>query len=152
MLAASPHQKYTLHENRDLVCFIHMESPVDRTVSGTQEPITGGVLAGVNQLSRMSEGDANFQHLPIFWGFPGSAMVKNLPANAGDTGDTGSIPGLGRSPGVRNGNPLQCSCLGKFNGQRSLVGYSPWGHKESDMTEVTEHVCYHNYYHNTLIN
>ena len=104
MLAASPHQKYTLHENRDLVCFIHMESPVDRTVSGTQEPITGGVLAGVNQLSRMSEGDANFQHLPIFWGFPGSAMVKNLPANAGDTGDTGSIPEGG------NGNPLQYSC------------------------------------------
>ena len=113
MLAASPHQKYTLHENRDLVCFIHMESPVDRTVSGTQEPITGGVLAGVNQLSRMSEGDANFQHLPIFWGFPGSAMVKNLPANAGDTGDTGSIPGLGRSPGGGHGSSLQHSCLEK---------------------------------------
>ena len=38
-------------------------------------------------------------------------MVKNLPANAGDTGDTSSIPGLGRSPGEGNGNPLQCSCL-----------------------------------------
>ena len=36
-------------------------------------------------------------------------MVKNLPANAGDTG---SIPGLGRSPGEGNGNPLQYSCLG----------------------------------------
>ena len=36
-------------------------------------------------------------------------MVKNLPANAGDTG---SIPGSGRSPGEENGNPLQCSCLG----------------------------------------
>ena len=39
-------------------------------------------------------------------------MVKNLPANAGDTRDTGSIPGLGRSPGGGNGNPLQHSCLG----------------------------------------
>ena len=38
-------------------------------------------------------------------------VVKNLPANAGDTRDTGSIPGLGRSPGGGNGNPLQYSCL-----------------------------------------
>ena len=37
-------------------------------------------------------------------------MVKNLHANAGDIRDTGSIPGLGRSPGVGNGNPLQYSC------------------------------------------
>ena len=39
-------------------------------------------------------------------------MVKNPPANAGDAGDVGSIPGLGRSPGDGNGNPLQYSCLG----------------------------------------
>ena len=54
-------------------------------------------------------------------GFPGGAVVKNLPANAGiagdagdvgDVGDVGSIPGLGRSLGVGNGNPLQYSCLG----------------------------------------
>ena len=38
-------------------------------------------------------------------------MVKNLPANAGDTGDAGLIPGSGRSPGERNGNPFQYSCL-----------------------------------------
>ena len=38
-------------------------------------------------------------------------VVKNLPGNAGDAGDMGLIPGLGRSPGVGNGNPLQCSCL-----------------------------------------
>ena len=41
-------------------------------------------------------------------GFPGGSVVKNLPANAGDTG---SIPGWGRSPGVGNGNPLQYFCL-----------------------------------------
>ena len=40
-------------------------------------------------------------------------MVKNLPANAGDTGDAGSIPGLGRPPGEGNDNPLQYSCLNK---------------------------------------
>ena len=44
-------------------------------------------------------------------GFPGGLVVKSTPANAGDIGDVGSIPGLGRSPGVGNGNPLQCSCL-----------------------------------------
>ena len=38
-------------------------------------------------------------------------VVKNSPANAGDTGDVGSIPGSGRSPGEGNGNPLQYSCL-----------------------------------------
>ena len=38
-------------------------------------------------------------------------MVKNLPANAGDIRDEGSIPGLGRSPGGGNGNSLQYSCL-----------------------------------------
>ena len=44
-------------------------------------------------------------------GFPGGAVVKNLPPNAGDTRESGSIPGLGRSPSVGNGNPLQYSCL-----------------------------------------
>ena len=39
-------------------------------------------------------------------GFPGGTVVKNMPANAGDTRDMGSIPGLGRSPGGGNGNPL----------------------------------------------
>ena len=38
-------------------------------------------------------------------------VVKNPPANAGDRRDVGSIPGLGRSPGVGHGNPLQYSCL-----------------------------------------
>ena len=44
-------------------------------------------------------------------GFPGGSVVKNPPANAGDAGDVGLIPGLGRSPGEGNGNPLQYSCL-----------------------------------------
>ena len=44
-------------------------------------------------------------------GFPGGTVVKNLPANTGDTRDAVSIPGSGRSPGVENGNLLQYSCL-----------------------------------------
>ena len=54
-----------------------------------------------------------------------------MPANAGDPG---SISGLGRSPGEGNGNLLQYSCL-ENPMDRSLPGYSPWGHKESDRTE-----------------
>jgi len=44
-----------------------------------------------------------------FLGFSGGSVIKNLPANAGDVG---LIPGLGKSPGEGNGNPLQFSCLG----------------------------------------
>ena len=45
-------------------------------------------------------------------GFPGGSVLKNSPANTGDAGDTGWIPGLGRSPGEGSGNLLQYSCLG----------------------------------------
>ena len=48
-----------------------------------------------------------------------------------NAGDLGLIPGLGRSPGRGHGNPLQCSCLENPHGQRSLVGYSPQGFKET---------------------
>ena len=44
-------------------------------------------------------------------GFPGGTSGKESPSNGGNTRDKGSIPGLGRSLGVGNGNPLQCSCL-----------------------------------------
>ena len=64
-------------------------------------------------------------------------MVKNMPANAVDIRDTGLIPGLGRFPGGGHGNPLQYSCLENPHGQRRLVVYRPWGHKESNTTEVT---------------
>ena len=50
-------------------------------------------------------------------------------------GNLGLIPGSGHSPGEENGNPIPVFLPGKSHGQRSLVGYSPWGHEESDMTE-----------------
>ena len=62
-------------------------------------------------------------------------VVKNPPANAGDARNIGSISGSGRSPGEGSGNSLQYSCLGKSHGQKKLVGYSPWGWEESDMTK-----------------
>ena len=60
------------------------------------------------------------------------SVSKESPCNAGDLG---LIPGSGRSPGERNGNPLQYSCLENPLGQRSLAVYSLWGHKESDRIE-----------------
>ena len=54
-------------------------------------------------------------------------VVKNLPANAGDARDVGSIPGSRRSPEGEHGNPLQYSCVENPHEQRSLAGYSPQG-------------------------
>ena len=51
-------------------------------------------------------------------------MIKNMSANAGDIGDEGSIPGLGRFPRGGHGNPLQYSCL-ENRMDRGLAGYSP---------------------------
>ena len=61
-------------------------------------------------------------------------MVKNLPASAGGERDVDLILGSGRFPRGGRGNPHQYSS-GKSHGQRSLAGYSPWGHKELDTTE-----------------
>ena len=62
-------------------------------------------------------------------------VVKNLLPNAGNIRDSGSVPGLGRSPGGGHGNPLQYSCLENLHELRSLEGYSPKGRKELHMTE-----------------
>ena len=70
--------------------------------------------------------------LHINWGFSGGSDGEKSTCNVGDLG---SSPGLGRSPRGGHGNPLQYSCLENPHGQRSLAGYSSWGHKESDRTE-----------------
>ena len=64
--------------------------------------------------------------------FPGDSDAKESACNAEDLG---SIPELGRLPGGGHGNPLQYSSLENPHGQRSLSGYSLWGHKESNMTD-----------------
>ena len=68
------------------------------------------------------------KHLMAQW-------VKNLPAKARDTGDVGSIPRLGRSPGGGNGDLLQYSYLENPMDRGAWQGYSLWGRKESDTTE-----------------
>ena len=62
------------------------------------------------------------ENLDLPWWLSGKESAFN-------EGDLGSIPGLGRSPGGEYGNPLQSSCLENPQGQRSLAGCSPWGHR-----------------------
>ena len=69
----------------------------------------------------------------------GGSVVKNLPAIVGDTGNLGSIPGLGRSPGGGNGNPLQYSFLG------NSMDREPWRatvHRISEL-DTTEQLSLH---------
>ena len=79
--------------------------------------------------------------LVLTTGFAGGSDGKESSCNAGDLD---LIPGLGRSPGGGHGNPLQYSCLENPHRQRNLVGYSPWGRKESDATELlSTHSAHH---------
>ena len=68
---------------------------------------------------------------PVFFSFAGGSNCKESACNMGDLGST---PGLRRSPGG-HGSLLHYSYLENSHGQRSLAGYSPWGHKESDTTK-----------------
>ena len=65
--------------------------------------------------------------------FPGCSLVKNLPAS---TGDTGLIPGSGRSPGIGSHSSMHAWEI-PWKEEPGPLRYSPWGHKELDMTEVT---------------
>ena len=87
--------------------------------------IIGHLVASISQKTSL-------QNLAWSKGFPGGSDGKESACNGGDLG---SIPGLGRSPEKGHDNPLQYSCLENPHGQRSLVGCSPWGRKESDTPE-----------------
>ena len=63
-------------------------------------------------------------------------MVKNPPANTGNIRDMGSITWVGKILWRRAWQPTPIFLPGESYGQRSLAGYSPWGHKESDTTEI----------------
>ena len=96
-------------------------------IPGTEEP---GGLQSMESQKRVGHDLVNKQYKNR--GFPGGSDTKDFTCNAGDLG---LIPGLGRSPGGEQGNPLQYSCLNNYRGQRILMGYSLWGPKESGTTE-----------------
>ena len=73
---------------------------------------------------------------------PGGSEVK---VSAWNAGDLGLIPGLGRSPGEGKWQPTPVLLPGESHGGRSLVGYSPWGRKESDTTEQLHFTSLHIY-------
>ena len=85
---------------------------------------------------RVRDADFELEEVHILLASQVVLVVRNLPVNAGDVRGVGLIFGLGKSPGVGCGNPLQYSCLENPHSQRSLTCYSPWGHQESDTTEV----------------
>ena len=77
-------------------------------MNGSRERCAGAQLCRVFQAVKRESG---FDLKYNVWASQVELVIKNLPANARDTKDMGSIPELGRSPGVRNGNPFQYSCL-----------------------------------------
>ena len=72
----------------------------------------------------------------LFMDFPGGASGKEHACHTGIIRDVGSIPGSGRSPGGRPWQTTPVLLPKESHGQRILAGYNPWGHRESDTTEV----------------
>ena len=102
--------------------------PINRLKVNLQSPFS---------LGSFSPSLSAFEVIPtLSWDFLGGSDGKE---STGNVGVPGSIPGLGLSPGEGNGNPPQYSCLENPHGLRSLAGYSPQGHKESDTNEHLTH-------------
>ena len=78
------------------------------------------------------------------WASQGALVVKNLPANAGDATDMGSISGLGRSPGEGNDNPLQYSCL---ENPKDRGAWQATVHRVKKESDTTEHTYTHTHTH-----
>ena len=76
---------------------------------------------------------------PPTMGFPGGTTVKNPPATAGDTRDTGFGPWVRKIPWSRKGQPTPIFLPGKFHGQRRLAGYSPWVSKSQTQLGTHTH-------------
>ena len=103
----------------------------------TQFPRKLRKIPSIPQIKKFYKGNILKYKLYGFLGFPGGSVGKEPTCNAGDIGDIGSIPGLGRFPWRRPWQPTPVFLPGEYHGQRSLVGYSLHGCKESDTTEVT---------------
>ena len=126
------------------------KTDIQRSSIGSLQRLETHVKVGKSRRSflsclRSSENDPWF-YSPFFStslfaisiGFPDGSSGKEFACNAGDTGDVGSIPGSGRSPWRRRWKPTPVFLPGKSQGQRSLVGYSPKGLKESNTTKLAD--------------
>ena len=97
--------------------------------------------------SGRSPGEGVGYHLQYSWASLVAQMVNHLPAMWETWVQS---LGLGRSPGGGDGNLLQYSCLENLHGQRSLASYSPWGHRESNMTERLNTARTHTHTHTPI--
>ena len=123
---------FTPQPRADPVQPLWLMCPTELSAVGTYLESISGVLKSIHQ-------DAHIYKFGVTklcsWGFPGGLVVKNLPTSAGDTGDMGLFPGMGRSPRGGNGNPCQYSHLENPIDRGHWQAYSLWGCKEWDMTE-----------------
>ena len=110
-----------------LACCVIKAEPLSRSV------LTEGFLLEYPHTSPVPDKYRNYVPIQLTQCFPG--IPKYSPAHAGEAGDPGSVPGLERSPGEGNGNPLKCSCLKSSTERRAWQATVPWGHKESNTTE-----------------
>ena len=130
----------------DLNCLHFPQWPQDGKVDGVSEQNPPQLRrTGDTENSSSSSGNFQNRYSPkwMFRKLSGGSVVKNLPANAGDTG---SVPELGRSPGGGNAKHTPVSLPGKSHGQRSLAGYSLWGCKSirHDLAAKQQHQIFHN--------
>ena len=147
-LALYRHKKYSHPKSWEL-CFIRYKFlgllSLGDSISSDSErmaPRRWGEEPGYTELLQQRGGSLNVKRLLLIkgnqtsqvkefstflcMGFPGGSAVKNLPANAGITGDTGLVPGLGRSLGGGNGDPLQYSCLKSCMDRRAWLAEVRW--------------------------
>ena len=124
---------YICSRQRSLVVYSPWDHKSLTLLSNQREPWWPRHKAFVSNAEDLGSIAGSGKPLPLsLSGFSCSSVVKESACNAGELS---SIPGSGGSPGGGLGNPLQHSCLENPHGQRSMAGYNPWGHKESDKTE-----------------
>ena len=115
------------------------EQPLEKGITTCSSILAWGIPWAEKPGRLQSVGFSSKHYLFILcFGLPWWLSGKESICNEGDPC---LISGSGRAPGGGHGNPLQYSCLENPTDEGGLVGYSPWGCKESDTSEATEHTC-----------
>ena len=116
------------------VRFLGWEDPLEKG-QATHSSILAWRIPWTVQSQGITKNLTNLSDFQFHKGFPGGLLVKNLPANAGESKRHGFDPWVGKIPQRRKWQPTPVFLPGKSYGQRSLVGYSPQGHKELETAD-----------------